>query len=146
MSLLDTIRRDSLNARRAHDPLASLYSTLVGEVEGMAKRQTPARDLSDAEVMAVVQKFVKNLDETIGHLSNKEPERAYEFIQQRNALSAYLPQQMSPEDIRAFAQSKRDEGADLGKIMSALKTEFAGKYDGKIASQIVRDVIAGTPQ
>lgn len=141
-TLLERIRRDALAARRSQDPQSALYTTLIGEADSAAKRLSPARDLTDEEVVALVKKFIKNLDETIEHVSERQPERAMEFSQQRNALMSYVPQQLTPEKIAEFARSRRDEGEDLGKIMAGLKREFPGQYDGKMASQAVREVLA----
>lgn len=146
MSLIDTIRTNALMARKTHDPMASLLTTLIGEVEKETKKQSPARELTDAETVAIVQKFVKNLDENIALLSTKDPERAYKFIQERNALTGYLPQQMGADEIADFARARKAEGQNLGQIMAGLKAEFGGRYDGKTASGIVRDVIAETEE
>lgn len=146
MSLIETIRKHALMARKTHDPMVGLLTTLIGEVEKETKKQSPARELTDGETVAIVQKFVKNLDENIALLSTKDPERAYKFIQERNALTGYLPQQMEPDQIAGFARDRKAEGQNLGQIMSALKAEFGGRYDGKIASGIVRDVIAETEE
>lgn len=142
MSLITQIRNDALTARKAHDPMGKFLMTLVSDVD--TKSKDIGRPVNDTEVQEIVQKFIKNLDENIALLSEHDPERAYQFVQQRNAIAAYLPQQLSPEELETFVKEKRDEGLNMGQIMSRLKTEHFGKYDGRAASQLVKDILAET--
>lgn len=142
MSLITQIRTDALTARKAHDPMGKFLMTLVSDAD--TKSKDIGRPVNDTEVQEIVQKFIKNLDENIALLSDHDPERAYQFIQQRNVIATYLPQQMSPEDLEAFARERRDEGLNMGQIMSRLKAEHFGKYDGRAASQVVKDILAET--
>lgn len=140
MSLITKIRNDALNLRKSHDPLGKFLMTLVSEVDAKAKNS--GRDVTDLDVQEIVKKFIKGIDENISILSSTDPERAYGFIQQRNAIAGYLPQKLSLEEIQAYVRAKRDEGLNMGQIMNGLKTDHFGKYDGKEASQIVKDVLS----
>lgn len=146
--LIDRIKADALAARKAKSPAASVLITLIGEVDTRTKTLNPARAMTDEEVLAVVRKFLKGIDETLRVLSTsampaeKLAEAVAKAQAEQVALEAYLPVQMSAEAIEAFARSKMAEGADLGAVMAALKAEHGGQYDGKLASGIVRNLIA----
>lgn len=140
MTLLETIRADALSARKAKSPVASVLVTLIGEIDTKTKTFSPARAMRDDEVVATVKKFIKNIDDTLRVIAAGEA--ADKLAQERQALEAYMPAQMSPEALRAFASAKAGEGMNLGQIMAALKAEYAGQYDGKLASGIVREVAA----
>lgn len=141
MSLLDRIRQDALNARKAKDPKAGVLVTLIGEAEKEAKRLKAPRALEDGEIVAIVRKFIKNLDETLTVV--KDAVAIGKASAERAALEVYLPVQMSAEEIAIFARNAAAEGANMGQIMARLKAEKAGQYDGKLASGIVKDALSG---
>jgi uncharacterized protein YqeY len=66
---------------------------------------------------------------------------------QAEIISAFLPEQMSPEALGAFLRKLiSDLGAtgtgDLGKVMGAASKALAGKADGKTISQMVRQLLS----
>lgn len=142
MSILTQIRADAVAARKARDPKASVLVTLIGEVDTRTKTLSPAREMTDDEVVAVVKKFIKNAEETLTALKPGQHDEAIAKAKAEvMALTAYLPQQMSEAEIEAFARQKAAEGSNLGAIMADLKAQFAGKYDGKAASGIVKRAV-----
>ena len=127
------------------DPTTAAQAVVVGEARSfMAGRVT-----SDDEVLAVVRKFLKGIDETLSILTpvvmsvEKSADAISKAMSEKAALEVYLPVQMTAEMIEAFARDRISAGADLGAVMSALKAERAGQYDGKLASEIVRGLVAG---
>ena len=55
-------------------------------------------------------------------------------------LELYLPKQLTPSEIETFVQ---DYVRDGGKpaAMKALKENYAGQYDGKVASTVIDNLI-----
>jgi uncharacterized protein len=148
VSLLETIKIDALAARKAKTPVAGLLVTLIGEAETRMKTFSPARPMTDEEVLAVVRKFLKNLDETLRVLTpqvgpaGKAQAALDKAMAEKTALEAYLPKQLSADEIADFARSRIAEGAALGAIMASLKAEHGGRYDGKMASDVVKSLLA----
>ena len=61
-------------------------------------------------------------------------------------LEAYLPRQMTAEELRPLIAAKIAEvGAtgqgDMGKLMPVVMKEFKGKADGRVINQVVRDLL-----
>ena len=58
-------------------------------------------------------------------------------------LSPYLPEQLSEDKVRAMITQiiSEKEGADFGTVMKALSPQIKGKFDGKLASQMVKELI-----
>lgn len=148
MSLLQQIKNDQLTARKNREVLkASLLTTLIGEAANIGKNDGN-RETTDAEVVAVVKKFVKGLDEMITvAITYTNKDKAEQSIAEKAILQVYLPQQMSEAQLTAvIAEIKAEVGAtnakDMGKVMAGLKAKFDGQYDGKQASQLIKAALS----
>ena len=67
-------------------------------------------------------------------------------IFQLNIINRYLPEQLSPEEVKSAIQKIIDEtGAkgpqDMGKVMGVATKSLAGKADGKQISEIVKQLL-----
>lgn len=146
MTLLDRIKADSLVARKARSPIAGTLVTLLGEISTKEKTFNPARDITDAEIVAIIRKFINGMDETLVALRARLQTRhddVEKVLAEKAALEAYLPQQMTEGDIETFVRAQVAAGsAKMGDIMAALKNEHGGQYDGKLASSVVKRVLA----
>lgn len=160
MSLQERIRREFQESRRTEDRTrTSLLSTLVGDIDTRRKSFKSERDLTDDEILAVVRIYRKNLEETASQIRGTPSDRAAAQLERIAAedavLRAYVPDQMGEAEIREFAANvkrRMDEiadahpvakRADMGVIMAALKATHPNAYDGRLASTVVRDVLAG---
>jgi uncharacterized protein YqeY len=141
MSLITEIKADQITARKNRNaPMASLLTTLIGEAEMVGKNA--GREVLDAEVVATIKKFIKNIDETIKALSVDDI-RAQNAMDEKVVLEHYLPKQMTESELRAHVEEiVLTEGLNMGKIMGVLKGRFEGRYDGKMASAVVKAVLA----
>ena len=148
MSLLDNIKAKYLEVRKARNADASAsLSTLIGEIETLAK--AGRGEITDAVVVTVVKKFVKNLDETIkvfvdGLPTSKNDPAAdkvkFDALRVERALyESFLPQQLTDEELTTLIDAMIADGAkDVGDCMKRLKTQHAGLYDGATASKILK--------
>jgi uncharacterized protein len=137
MTLIDTLRAAQLQARK--DKLTtetSLYTTLLGEAL-MIGKNNGNRPTTDTEVVAVVQKFLKNNQETVSILTKDGRDTAILLHEQR-LLMAMLPKQLTSEELTLLAQSHTSLG--LPGFMQFLKKNHAGQYDGKLAASVSKIV------
>lgn len=143
IKLIDQIRKDYIAARKARNAVVSnLLSTLIGELESKAttwvdpdvKEDKPVviKVIDDALVTATVKKFIKSLDEIIAVNESTLSKR------EKNILEAYLPQQMSEQELRDVALLFVN--GTIGEFMGHLKNNYAGSYDGRLASKIYNEV------
>ncbi len=63
-------------------------------------------------------------------------------------LQAYLPRQLTQEEIEAqarriIAETGASSPRDIGKVMQPLMAELRGQVDGRLVNQIVRQLLAG---
>lgn len=145
MSLMQRIKADQLAARKNRESgKATLLTTLLGEAQTIGKNDGN-RETTDAEVTAVIKKFVKNIGEV---LKVAEPASDY-FLNataEKIVLESYLPKQISGQDLQDLIRGLAAEvgavrKADMGKLMGALKLQHEGIYDGSEASLIVRSIL-----
>jgi uncharacterized protein YqeY len=135
MSLIDTIKTKQVAARKSGDTVAaSLYTTLLGEA-AMIGKNAGNRDTTDAEVVAVVQKFLKNLNETVQALRIRGQSVETQLTEQ-TLLTAFLPRQLSESELVELVQKNAHLG--MPGFMKLLKENYAGQYDGKLASQVAK--------
>jgi len=63
-------------------------------------------------------------------------------------LDAYLPRQLTADELRpqlaaAIAELGASSAADMGKVMPALIQQFKGRADGRLISQLAREILQG---
>lgn len=140
MTLLSKIKSDLFALRKeGTNKLAiNLLTTLFSEAANIGLNDGK-RESTDAEVIAVIRKFIKNLNECITAGITKQV-AVSNYETERDILNAYLPKQLTPAEIEAFIiPYVRDGGKPAA--MKALKEMYAGQYDGKVASTVVDNLI-----
>src|SRR6516164_9947911 len=110
------------------------------DIEARGQGKPP---LSDADLFGVLQKMIKQRQEAV-ELYDKggRAELAAQEREEIAILAAYLPKQMSEDDIKAVISAAIAEtGAagmkDIGKVIAALKAKYTGQMDFAKASGLV---------
>lgn len=144
--LLNKLKDDQIAARKERNEIKSnLLTTLVSEAAMVGKNATPPRDTTDEEVIRTVKKFLDNAKESFDIAMKSSREEAASKAQAEiSILETYMPQQMSADEIEKAIRECRETNpvANMGQIMAYLKTKYAGQYDGKLASDIAKKVLA----
>ncbi len=140
--MITRLRADQLAARKSADKDRTL---LLGTVLAALKNQEIAvnRDLSDAEVIDVLRKQIKQRADSVEQFSAAgRTDLATREAAEIEALKGYLPAEVDPAVIRAAAEAAVAAGtADLGRLMGVLMGEFKGRADGKVINAIAREVL-----
>ena len=127
---------------RAVSTLRMVNSTLKNadiEARGSAK---PA--LGDAEVLSILQKMIKQRQESVElYQKGGRADLVKQEQEEIAIISGYLPKQMSePEMTAAIEAAIKDTGAagmkDMGKVIGALRSKYAGQMDFGKASGLVK--------
>jgi uncharacterized protein YqeY len=105
--------------------------------------------LSDADLLAVLQKMIKQRQEAV-ELYDKggRTELAAQEREEIAVISAYLPKQMSEDEVKtAITNAIAETGAagirDMGKVIGVLKTKYTGQMDFGKASGLVKAALTG---
>ena len=140
MLLLEKIKQDLFSARKSNiNKLEiALLNTLYSEVANVGFNDGK-RETTDAEALKVIQKFDKNLNECID-ASKRLGQDYSKYTEERHILSAYLPKQLSEDQIADIVRPYVISGGKPS-AMQALKNNYAGQYDGRQAATIVDQII-----
>ena len=144
-TLIEKIRQDSLAARKARDTAKGTFLvTLMAEAAKVGK-DAGNRESTDAEVTAVIKKFIKNTEETLRAIGANESARTQPEAELA-ILQAYLPHQASAAEVRAAVARIVGELAErtpkqMGAVMGKLTAEFAGNFDKGMASKLVKEAL-----
>jgi len=137
--LIAKVKEDMITAKKAGDKnKASLLTTLYAEAVKVGKDKEN-RDSTDQEVIGVIKKFLKGIDETLQALGN-EGTAVEIFLAERNILNSYLPTQLNREELEDIIGALHRDGKNMGEIMKHLKENYVGLYDGKVASEIAKSL------
>ena len=114
------------------------------EARGQGKPQ-----LSDEDILGLLQKMIKQRQESVAlYDKGGRTELAAQEREEITVISAYLPKQMSDDEVKAaIAAIVTETGAsgmkDMGKVIGALKAKYAGQMDFGKASGLVKAALTG---
>lgn len=142
MTLKAQITEDMKNAMRAKDTIR--LGTIRLLQAAIKQREVDERiELDDAAVIAVIERMLKQRRDSIAaYESANRQDLADIEITESAVLQAYLPQQLTEDEIKAILEQVVTEtGAsgvkDMGKVMAAIKPLMSGKADmGKVSGLI----------
>lgn len=103
--------------------------------------------LSDEEILALLQKMVKQRQESIAMFEQGgREELAQAEKNEVEVITAYLPKQMDDAEMKAAIEAAIAEtGAasmkDMGKVVGLLRGKYVGRMDFAKASGIVKDLL-----
>ena len=106
------------------------------------------RDLKDDEIQAVISSSVRKAKEAAEEFrKGAREDLALKEEQEITYLYAYLPQQLSAEDIEKTLKQVIEELSakspkDLGKVMKAAMAKMAGQAQGKEVNEIARKLLS----
>jgi len=148
MSLKTRINDDVKAAMRGGD--ARRRDALRLLLAALKQREVDERkDLADADVVAVIDKMIKQRREAIAQFEKGGRQDLAQNEQlELDLLQTYMPQALSDDAVEAaVAEAIAVAGAkapsDMGKVMGALKGKLAGRADMTKVSALVRAKLAG---
>jgi uncharacterized protein YqeY len=154
---IHTVLRDDINNalkeamkaknERAVSTLRMVNSSLKNaDIEARGAGKPP---LGDAEVLPLLQKMIKQRQESVElYEKGGRADLVRQEQEEIAIISAYLPKQMSePEMKTAIEAAVQETGAagmkDMGKVIGVLRGKYAGQMDMARASALVKAQLAG---
>lgn len=137
--IIDQIKKDNVQAIKDKNSIArTIYGVVINKymLQNIEKRKI-GQELTDADMVAILQKTIKELSEEtenyskVGNLAQVE-----EINSQKAILEKYLPQMMSEDEIRQIINGLEDK--TMPGIMKYFKANYAGKVDMQLVNKIAR--------
>ena len=132
---------------RAVSTLRMVNSTLKNaDIEARGGGKGP---LGDAELLALLQKMIKQRQESVElYEKGGRADLVRQEQEEIAIISAYLPKQMSEPEMKAAIEAAvKETGAagmkDMGKVIGVLRGKYAGQMDMGRASAMVKAQLAG---
>ena len=124
-------------------------STLRMLVAAIKQKEIDTRsDLSDDDIISIIEKQMQQRLEAAEQYEAAGRNELFEKeSQEAEILKAYLPEKMGEEEVKKMIEKIISEMGEIsmkemGNVMSALKNQAGSKIDMKLASQMVREIIA----
>ena len=127
------------------ETLRNLKAAILNEEVATGKRE---EGLSDEEIEKVIAREVKKRGESAKlYRDNGRPELAEPEEREAEVLKAFLPEQLSDDEIRSIVDTKIAELgvsglAAMGQVIGAVKQQAGNAADGALVARIVKEQLA----
>ncbi len=137
--LYNTLKKANVDAMKAHDTVKrSVLSVLLNKIMlAQIEKREKGGELADADVVAVLQKSVKELtEEKEAFAKANRTENVETLTAQIAFVQSFLPQMMSEQQIRAEIEKLEDKS--IPSVMKHFKANFAGKVDMRDVQTVLK--------
>ena len=146
MTLKEKLLADMKEALRSKDSLR--LNTIRSVISAIKNQEIDLRkDLEEEDILSLVTREVKKRKEASALFKQGERIDLMEKEdQERVILQAYLPEQVSEEELRkriqeVIAETGAEGMKDFGKIMKGLVPEFKGKADNALIKDLAGEFL-----
>ena len=149
------LREDLQNALK--EAMKEKNMAVVGAVRliiaGLKEKDVEARGkgkekAEDSELLSMMQTMIKQRNESVKiYIEGNRPELAEKEKSEIAVIERFLPKQLSDDEVSEIVKSTISKiGAqsikDMGKVMAALKADYAGQMDFAKASGVIKSLLA----
>ncbi|OGX14773.1 MAG: hypothetical protein A2166_05665 [Omnitrophica WOR_2 bacterium RBG_13_41_10] len=145
MMLEEKILNDYKNAMKDKDTLkSSTLSFLRAELMNLAIEKRK-KVLEDIDVIIVIKKQIKQHQDSIEQFAKgNRQDLADKEARELRILKSYLPTELPAEEIKKIIEEAITvTGAagpkDMGRVMKEANAQIAGRADGKLVSDLVKE-------
>jgi uncharacterized protein YqeY len=109
--------------------------------------KTSPEGLTEESALKAIQKEYKKRRETAEvYIQQNRQDLADDELAQAKIMEEYLPKQLSEDELKdiirnAIKETDASSPADMGKVMGAANKVIAGRADGKMVSQLVKEML-----
>jgi uncharacterized protein YqeY len=143
MSLQERVSQEIKAAMLAKDAERLSVLRMLKSTLGYAQIERKTENLSDGDVVAIVQKEVKKRRDSVEQFEKGgRPELASKEKEEITVLESFLPTAFSADELEQLVKATIQElGAtskkDMGPVIKAVQAKAAGRADGKTVSGLV---------
>ena len=142
MPLLEAVKSDVATALKAGDrERVSALRMVVSELQKAEKEGSGAD-----EVQVLQRERKRRLESARAYRDAGREDLAEGEEREAELIGAYLPEQLSDEELRAIvgdaiAESGASSPKEMGKVMSAVMPKVQGRADGRRVSDAVKELL-----
>ena len=149
MAFLDLISEEIKKAMLAKDKVR------LEALRGIKKELLEARtakgathDLTDEAAVTIMQKMVKQRKESAEiYAAQNRPDLVEPEIEQMKVIQEFLPAQLTAEELTAIikeiiAETGAASVKEMGKVMAVATKRVAGRAEGRVVSEKVRQLLS----
>ena len=121
-------------SQRSNSVIYSLLGVLLGELDRLPipRSQEPSED----QIYGVLKKLYDGAEFCAERDLSEESKVEYTYLKE------YIKKQMTEADIRFEIEDLMlSKGCNIGMIMKHFKEWYPGQYDGKLVSQIAKEML-----
>lgn len=142
MAIADTVKQDLATAMKAGEKDRVSALRLV-----LSELQKAVKDGGDDEQAVLRRERKRRLEAARAFGDAGRPELARAEQGEAELISAYLPAELSDDELRAIvtaaiAESGATSPKDMGQVMKAAMPKIGGRADGKRVSALVQEALA----
>lgn len=137
--ILEEINKANIEAFKNKD---ALTKDIISIIKSRAKlieveKRTSGGEVSDLDIINLIQKLIKELDEQQENYKKVENlEEANNILKQIEFCKKFLPQMLSKEEIKNIILSLDDKS--IPSVMKHFKTNYAGQCDMKEVQEVLK--------
>lgn len=135
--LFEDLKKENMLALKNKDAAARSILPIVINKAMLVKidKREKGEELLDSDVITVINKTIKELDEEIAAFKTAGRDKQFEELtEQKKVIIKYLPRQLTEEEIRNEISKLEDKS--IPSVMKHFKVNFAGKCDMRMVSKI----------
>lgn len=135
--LFEDLKKENMLALKNKDAAARSILPIVINKAMLVKidKREKGEELLDTDVITVINKTIKELDEEIAAFKTAgRYKQVEELTEQKKVIIKYLPRQLTEEEIRNEISKLEDKS--IPSVMKHFKVNFAGKCDMRMVSKI----------
>ena len=147
MSIIDEIQHDLHEAmKKKEKEKTNTLRNIIGKLK--YKIIEKGEEITEQEEIKVIQSLAKQRMDSIEMYKKGERSDLVEIEStELSIINEYLPQALSEGEVKSLVKDSVEESgaqsiADLGKIMPIIMKKGAGRVNGKLAQQILREILS----
>ena len=139
--IFEDIKKDNITALKAHDKVrrAALTNVLGKMKMKQLESEDRTKPLDDITSSKLISKTIKELeDEKSMFVKANRLEKVSELDTQINYLKAYLPKQLTVEEIAEIINGLEDKS--IPAVMKHFNANYSGKVDMGLVNKTLRSI------
>ena len=149
MNLETKIMADMKEAMKSkNEPQLRSLRAIKAEIIKAKTEPGAGGEINAEKEISLLQKMLKQRRDSLEvYQQQSRTDLAQKEEEEIAVIEQFLPQQMSPEELKAelqtiIAETGAASPADMGKVMGVATKKLAGRTDGKAISAAVKELLA----